>query len=689
MRGVGQQQEIQDAADEGNVTNLDAAMDEDTDGVFVTVKMKLNTFLHDVHRQTLKTKIEGIVLDANCLIGQAYAFANFHVLRLLDEGHAVPKIDRSFYYRCLLAVSHNKARATTLGDAIVASRSAFDALRPAVELKLQVDTSGYVKVGMEKPVDKVSIVGRNQMVADLSIQMATMASNHLWMNLEQRLKRYLGWAYPGLKSLHNAVIRAVVKEPKEKVSTIMAAASKNERLIERASVLTEELRALLPLPNKRQTKTTAHLTLPLYHRILTDTAHGLLLWQGQDGPKARKFTGRLFTLLPTKDGFTTSYVPISSMFLMTILKDTQLETFDGDGRHLNHRSLWAKYFNLRAVETSRRHFRDRILTDGYAVSVLVSPREPGNASRGKSDSTLEEMREMIRLNCPDRSIVKVGIDPGFDDIITASFSDGRKPVSYSSAQYYEKAKIFYSQRRTSTMNEATKKDTDSLLGNGGCRTADPQQMATFLVTYLRVMRPLVIHRMMNQYRKLRFLRHVSKQQVVEQIVDKIVGGRKEGDLSLMIVGFGDWSGGYSSPVSRKCAGPIQMLKDKIGQRQNAAIKAVDEFRTSQLDSQSWEKLWNMKAVTYKKTKDGRIVEVLNNKVHKVLHCKPSDASMRGRVTTWNRDVNASINILMLLEHELRGFDRPEAFRRRTTNVGGVALRRVERRQKTSAMTPTK
>ncbi len=56
-----------------------------------------------------------------------------------------------------------------------------------------------------------------------------------------------------------------------------------------------------------------------------------------------------------------------------------------------------------------------------------------------------------------------------------------------------------------------------------------------------------------------------------------------------------------------------MLKDKIGQRQNAAIKAVDEFRTSQLDSQSWEKLWNMKAVTYKKTKDGRIVEVLNNK----------------------------------------------------------------------------
>jgi hypothetical protein len=302
------------------------------------------------------------------------------------------------------------------------------------------------------------------------------------------------------------------------------------------------------------------------------------------------------------------------MFLMSILKDAGLEKFNGDGRDLDHTAFWAKYFNLRAVETTRRHFRGRILTDGYAVSVLVSPREPSNASRGKSDSTLEEMKDAVdRAETEGREVIRVGIDPGFDDVITASFSDERGPVSYSSAQYYEKAKIKHSNRRTSVMNEATKQETDVLLANAGGRTTDEASMASYLVNYLKVLKPLVVHRMNSAYRKLRFLRHVSKQHVVQEIVDLIVGHRKgkgkdnDVPLPLVLVGFGDWSGGYSSPISRKCAGPIQMIKDKIGRRDNAAIKPVAEYNTSKLDSQSWELMRNMRAMTHRKQKDGTMI----------------------------------------------------------------------------------
>jgi hypothetical protein len=47
-------------------------------------------------------------------------------------------------------------------------------------------------------------------------------------------------------------------------------------------------------------------------------------------------------------------------------------------------------------------------------------------------------------------------------------------------------------------------------------------------------------------------------------------------ITLTLVGFGDWSGGSQSPISRQHAGPVQLIKEKIGRRLNVAIKAVSE-----------------------------------------------------------------------------------------------------------------
>jgi hypothetical protein len=59
------------------------------------------------------------------------------------------------------------------------------------------------------------------------------------------------------------------------------------------------------------------------------------------------------------------------------------------------------------------------------------------------------------------------------------------------------------------------------------------------------------------------------------------------------------------------------------------------------------------------------------KVHKVLHCKTSDGKRpKGcRETTVNRDVNASKNILELLQLEIGGQERPTVFSRsKTTKI---------------------
>jgi hypothetical protein len=52
------------------------------------------------------------------------------------------------------------------------------------------------------------------------------------------------------------------------------------------------------------------------------------------------------------------------------------------------------------------------------------------------------------------------------------------------------------------------------------------------------------------------------------------------------------------------------------------------------------------------------------RVHKVLHCTSGG---RGKSpccgTTWNRDTNASLNLLRILDCELSGIDRPRVFQR--------------------------
>lgn len=607
-------------------------------------------------------------------------------------------IERSKYILLsLIATSTTAAsllcasRAATLGESISISMGLFDQLR---DNQPKVDATLY-----------------SQLLADLSISMATMASNHLWMNIESRIERFLVWKYPELKKFHKTIVRAVVTLPKESIDKIFdvdsaykAEHAKARRLLaaktvpklvskrkvkmtpekeaklkeaavkvakeavqrQAASDVAGEMRQLMPLPGRKKFASKCHLTLRMYYWLLKqieagkadhDVKNAEAVLAGQ--AKSKPFKGRLFSILPLKNGFTTSYIPISSSFLLVLLRSLKLSDHEGDGRGLDFHKVWSKFFAVSLVETKKsRSFGCRILTDGYAVSALVSCKVSLDTSKGKSDVGIDSMQAVLAASAAKGTTVRMaGVDPGFTDIVTASFNDGSKTVSYSSSKYYERAKVKHSTRRTCAMNLEEKVTTDTLFGG---KTADPEQMREYIKAYLTHLKRLLVHRMTTKYRKLRFLRHIYKQVTVREIVDLIVG--PETSEKVTLVGFGNWSGGSRSPISRQHAGPIQLIKDKIGKRMNAEIKPVDEYKTSQLDSNTYCPLVNMIATSKVRKKDGSMVVRLNNKVHKVLHCKPSDnCKLTCKETTWNRDVNASRNILNLFLNELTGKERPSAF----------------------------
>jgi hypothetical protein len=202
-------------------------------------------------------------------------------------------------------------------------------------------------------------------------------------------------------------------------------------------------------------------------------------------------------------------------------------------------------------------------------------------------------------------------------------------------------------------------------------TVDLERAQGFVHAYLRELPGLLRHRAEKGYRGLRFTRYVHRQKAIHDICEMVATSG-----SHTVVAFGDWKGGYKSPVSRRCAGPLQDIKRRLAQRSDVTLVGIDEFRTSVTCSCCKGRLTNMKAKSKRRRWDGEVIETYG-RVHKVLHCKNSvgisacrglggeaaHGRFRAQTVTWNRDVNASRNILELVQYAMRGLERPTPFRR--------------------------
>ena len=84
---------------------------------------------------------------------------------------------------------------------------------------------------------------------------------------------------------------------------------------------------------------------------------------------------------------------------------------------------------------------------------------------------------------------------------------------------------------------------------------------------------------------------------------------------------------------------------------------------------------------------------VRSRVHKVLHCSSSVKAGESPCcgTTWNRDVNASRNILRLGVYDVFDVERPEVFRRKTntqiTSRGRMLRKCAEVEEKSETSNP--
>jgi hypothetical protein len=599
-----------------------------------TVKMSLNRFCAEDHRQQLVHRIDALVSTMNLAVAEGYTFANFHVTRCLEDPtfdvSKLPKLDRKFYYRCLIAVSTSKSHASTLGADLEASVRAYDALRPA----------GYVKADI-RPY--------NQAVADMSIQMATMACNSVWANINRIIYRYLRAKHAPLKKHWPTIVKAVVAHPKTDLQKLF---DFKDPLTRDAVSTAERLRTWLPLPTAKQFNTRAHLAMRLFHTVLQELT---ILTSEANSQAGRRWKPRLYNLLPRKESFTMSYMPISSMTLMKLISmggKAALQAIEGDGRTEDADAIWRKFFNVNAVETRRARFDHRITTDGKTVSIQM---QVGVSEDEQIVAGYPKDAEAAYCRLVAKEGLLVGVDPGMTDVATCSLSNG-DTASFSSARFSDAAGYNTSARRTKRWNAETAELAASIPSS---KVPTIDAMEAHIRGYLAVLPRLLKHRATRPYRKMRFTRYIGKQKTIEQVCDMIAPRDR-----AVVVGFGNWANSGEG-ISRTCSGPIREIRCRLSRRPNVLFKNIDEHKTSCTCHGCFRALVNMKADRMKwsrRESDGRWVttKVERTKVHKVLHCRNSVCG-----TTWNRDVNASKNILLLLDTWMDGRERPAPFRRGT------------------------
>ena len=89
---------------------------------------------------------------------------------------------------------------------------------------------------------------------------------------------------------------------------------------------------------------------------------------------------------------------------------------------------------------------------------------------------------------------------------------------FSAAEYYKRAKIFSSARRTRRWNEDTLEDVTNLPSS---KTADLDKLKSHCKQYIEVLPRITKHRATKGYRAMRFTRHVYRAKAINAICDMI------------------------------------------------------------------------------------------------------------------------------------------------------------------------
>ena len=240
-----------------------------------------------------------VIQLANKVVLEAYMFAAFHAARCCESGDSsvFPELNQTFYQRCCSAVSKHSSSGSLFRTAPCAQT---DFLQKSVDLWKTRRASHAEKVVTP------DVSGFKDLMHNMAHQMDTAARNHLDLNAG---KRIIDWL---------CVFRGLSREA---ASILLTRLFQSDR----ASLSPQDL-ALVDwigfYPSEENISQHRNHFLRVTWKILRDFEGRLALAQTERCPEtSRKLTRgvKMFSLLPQKQGFTLSHIPLNPTTLVEVL----------------------------------------------------------------------------------------------------------------------------------------------------------------------------------------------------------------------------------------------------------------------------------------------------------------------------------------------------------------------------------
>ena len=424
---------------------------------FSCVKTSWNSFCKDLGKGL---GMEDALFNMNKAVCEAHLLANSHVMRMCQENKPIDALNQSFFYTCLKAVTSANRQKMEIRDAeLRLSAQIYLAMRPTACLLAKSDN---LSAGLHN---------------NASQQMAINTSNYIAMTLMTLYQRVTGY----VKHRFNVDGR----------TTYAIFQAMQDEVYDGEDEIVLGLRQKLP----QGVKSSPEQYMPLLFEILRYNEVHNPLEIGDERYDKRIKQVKLFTLLPTKNGFECSHIKICGTGLFSLLKrDKLLNDWTKEQFEKTKESWWRSLFNIKRYETSGRKFAGEILTDGVGVSILMRVQankhgteelQPKKARKKKSISKSKKQTKEAPIDIQSYERI-VGLDPGRKSLFVTCDMQNRH-LECSSKEFYQDAKYLESRRKTKKWidkNDEVKEAVTNMPTKKTCSLSVFQKYVSFLLPRL-------------------------------------------------------------------------------------------------------------------------------------------------------------------------------------------------------------
>ena len=346
---------------------------------------------------------------------------------------------------------------------------------------------------------------------------------------------------------------------------------------------------------------------------------------------------RTFNLLPTKNSFTLSTIEICSSCLKDIIGYFTKTPVPDDFKE-NKLVYWYEFFKIEKYETKNRKFANTIYTDGkIAVIRLRKPKFEATKPKDVKKMQYEQY---------------VGIDPGVRSLQTSCNNEGRV-LETTTPSYRHDCKMKYACRKREMWYK--KWEHYEMWRNiPSFKTTNLQKMRNYFEYVYPNLTTIFQFHLYKNFRGLSFRSYCRGKATMDELCKSIVDDKKT------LVGFGDFSQQHGL-VKKHPTAPIQKFKHEL--RRYCDVIIIDEYNTSKTCNKCFQPIELYKNKIIRKKRDGTHSKARMSIINSVIRCKLNEC----KLCCMDRDINASKNILFLLQLQKEGKKRPECFNPKNMN----------------------